>query len=41
MNSIAYMHAAYAVVWSVLGGYALYLASRFFTLRKEYEELRK
>ncbi len=41
MNSVAYMHAAYAVVWTMLGGYAVYLATRFFRLTKEFEELRK
>ncbi len=41
MNSLAYMHAAYAIVWTALSGYAVYLAVRYRKLLRENEDLKK
>jgi CcmD family protein len=41
MNSVAFMHAAYIVVWVILGGYAADLAARYMKLKKEYKDLSK
>lgn len=40
MNSIAFMHAAYIVVWVVLGGYSADLFARYLKLKKELRELK-
>jgi len=41
MNSIAFMHAAYVVVWVILGGYSADLVARYVKLRKELRDLEK
>lgn len=41
MNSIAFMHAAYIVVWVILGGYVADLAARYMKLKKELRDLKK
>ena len=41
MNSTAFMHAAYVVVWVILGGYSADLVARYVKLRKELRDLKK
>ena len=41
MNSVAFMHAAYIVVWVVLGGYVADLVARYVKLKKELKDLTK
>ncbi len=41
MNSVAFMHAAYVVVWVILGGYSADLVARYFKLKKELRDLKK
>ena len=41
MNNVAFMHAAYIVVWVILGGYALDLGARYIKLKKELRDLQK
>jgi len=41
MNSVAFMHAAYVVVWVILGGYSADLVARYVKLRKELRDLEK
>jgi CcmD family protein len=41
MNSVAFMHAAYIVVWVVLGGYLADLLARSVKLKKELKDLTK
>ncbi len=41
MNSVAFMHAAYVVVWVILGGYSADLVARYLRLRKELRDLKK
>ncbi len=41
MNSVAFMHAAYVVVWVILGGYCADLVARYMKLRKELRDLKK
>ncbi len=41
MNSVAFMHAAYVVVWVILGGYSADLVARYVKLRKELRDLKK
>jgi CcmD family protein len=41
MNSIAFMHAAYIVVWVILGGYLIDLGARYLKLKKELRDLDK
>ncbi|WP_083763729.1 CcmD family protein [Candidatus Korobacter versatilis] len=41
MNSVAFMHAAYIVVWVILGGYSADLVARYVKLRKELRDLKK
>lgn len=35
MSSVKFMHAAYAVIWIVLGGYAAKLLASYLRLKKE------
>lgn len=39
MNSLAFMHAAYVVVWVILGGYSADLFARYLKLKKELRDL--
>lgn len=41
MNSVAFMHAAYIVVWVILGGYSADLIARYVKLKKELRDLKK
>ena len=41
MNSVAFMHAAYIVVWVILGGYVADLFARYVKLKKELKDLNK
>jgi CcmD family protein len=41
MNSVAFMHAAYVVVWVILGGYSADLVGRYWKLKKELRDLKK
>jgi CcmD family protein len=41
MNSVAFMHAAYIVVWVILGGYCADLVARYVKLKKELRDLKK
>jgi CcmD family protein len=41
MNAVAFMHAAYVVVWVVLGGYLADLLARYVRLKKELKDLTK
>lgn len=41
MNSLAFMHAAYIVVWVILGGYSADLVARYLKLKKELKDLNK
>jgi CcmD family protein len=41
MNPVAFMHAAYVVVWVVLGGYLADLLARYVKLKKELKDLTK
>ena len=39
MNNVAFMHAAYVVVWVILGGYSADLLARYWKLKKELRDL--
>jgi CcmD family protein len=39
MSSVGFMHAAYAVVWFVLGGYVAKLLVTYLKLKKELSSL--
>lgn len=41
MNSLGFMHAAYIVVWVILGGYCADLGVRYVKLKKELRDLNK
>jgi CcmD family protein len=41
MNSLAFMHAAYVVVWVILAGYSADLLARYVKLKKELKDLNK
>jgi CcmD family protein len=41
MNSLAFMHAAYIVVWVILGGYCADLGARYLKFKKELRDLNK
>ncbi len=41
MNNVGFMHAAYIVVWVVLGGYSADLLARYAKLKKELRDLKK
>ncbi len=41
MNSLSFMHAAYIVVWVILGGYVADLGARYLKLKKELRDLDK
>jgi CcmD family protein len=41
MNSLSFMHAAYIVVWVILGGYSADLVARYVKLKKELKDLNK
>lgn len=41
MNNVAFMHAAYIVVWVILGGYSADLFARYRKLKKELRDLKK
>ncbi len=41
MNSLGFMHAAYIVVWVVLGGYVADLGARYVKLKRELRDLEK
>jgi CcmD family protein len=39
MSSVRFMHAAYGVVWIVLGGYVANLSATYLKLKKELASL--
>lgn len=40
MNNVAFMHAAYIVVWVILGGYSADLLARYLRLKRELKDLK-
>lgn len=40
MNNIAFMHAAYVVVWIILGGYSADLVARWRSLERELRDFK-
>lgn len=41
MKGVGFMHAAYIVVWVILGGYVADLGARYLKLKKELRDLQK
>ena len=40
-SGVGFMHAAYIVVWVILGGYVADLAGRYVKLKKELRDIKK